>query len=163
VQNACGLVVFRDAFRYYVNLQPLQNPPESRYYNYFFGTDTVLPHADVRGNILAIDRRSGRLEWKRSFLQRTVLRTPSLHLPVLVMLSSVGDRLVGTHRSLLIEVVDARTGETLGLENNKFHDRILHFSYEHEQHRARLWGRRSVVNLDFAKPSEGPTVEASAD
>ena len=90
VQNACQLAIFRDASRYYVNLQPVQSPPEPRFYNYFFGTDTVLPRVDVRGDVLAIDRKTGRLVWKRGFQQRTILRTPSLQLPVLVMLSSSG-------------------------------------------------------------------------
>jgi len=162
-QNACQLAVFRDSARYYVNLQPMQSPPEPRYYNYFFGTDTVLPHVDLRGDVLAIDRRSGRLQWKRAFLQRTVLRTPSLHLPVLVMLSLVGDRMNGNHRSMLIEAVDARTGETLGLEDNKLPNRILQLTYSHDQRRVRLWGTRSVIDLDFAKTADAPTGNAAAN
>jgi outer membrane protein assembly factor BamB len=163
VQNACQLAVFRDAARYYVNLQPVQSPPEPRFYNYFFGTDTVLPHIDVRGDVLAIDRQNGRLVWRRSFQQRTVVRTPSLQLPVLVMLASVGDRLNGNHRSMLIEAVDTRTGETLGLENNKFADRILQFSYDFEQRRVRLWGKRSVVDLDFTKAGDPLAAGSESD
>jgi outer membrane protein assembly factor BamB len=162
VQNACQLAVFRDSARYYVNLQPMQSPPEPRYYNYFFGTDTVLPRVDLRGDVLAIDRRSGHLLWKRAFMQRTVLRTPSLHLPVLVMLSLVGDRMNGNHRSMLIEAVDANTGETLGLEDNKFPNRILQLTYDHDRRRVRLWGTRSVVDLDLAKPSDALAAEAAA-
>ena len=82
IQNACQLAFFRDAARYYVNLQPVQSPPEPRFYNYFFGTDTVLPRVDVRGDVMAIDRKTGRLLWKRGFQQRTILRTPSMQLPV---------------------------------------------------------------------------------
>jgi outer membrane protein assembly factor BamB len=149
VQNACQLAFFRDAARYYVNLQPVQSPPEPRFYNYFFGTDTVLPRVDVRGDVMAIDRKTGRLLWKQCFQQRTILRTPSMQLPVLVMLSSVGDRMNGNHRSMLVEVVDIGTGETLGVENNKFPNRILELTYEHDRHRVRLWGTRSVIDLDL--------------
>ncbi len=163
VQNACQLAIFRDADRYYVNLQPMQSPPEPRFYNYFFGTDTVLPRVDMRGDVLAIDRQTGRLAWSRSFLQRTVVRTPSLQLPILVMLASVGDRLNGNHRSMLIEAVDARTGETLALENNKFADRILQFSYDYEQHRVRLWGKRSVIDLDIRKSPDRLAIGTGAD
>jgi outer membrane protein assembly factor BamB len=162
VQNACQLAVFRDSSRYYVNLQPMQSPPEPRYYNYFFGTDTVLPHVDLRGDVLAIDRHNGQLQWKRAFMQRTVLRTPSLHLPVLVMLSLVGDRMNGNHRSMLIETIDARTGDTLGLEDNSLPDRIMQLTYDHDRRSMRLWGKHSVVDLDFARPSDGCVLSASA-
>ena len=141
----------------------MQSPPEPRFYNYFFGTDTVLPRVDMRGDVLAIDRQTGRLAWSRSFLQRTVVRTPSLQLPILVMLASVGDRLNGNHRSMLIEAVDARTGETLGLENNKFADRILQFSYDYEQRRVRLWGKRSVIDLDLRKSADRLAVGTEAN
>jgi hypothetical protein len=94
-------------------------------------------------------------------MQRTVLRTPSLHLPVLVMLSLVGDRMNGNHRSMLIEAVDANTGETLGLEDNKFPNRILQLTYDHDRRRVRLWGTRSVVDLDLAKPSDALAAEAA--
>jgi outer membrane protein assembly factor BamB len=162
VQNACQLAIFRDTSKYYVNLQPVQSPPEPRFYNYFFGTDTVLPRVDVRGDVLAIDRQSGRLVWKRGFQQRTIVRTPSLQLPVLVMLSSVGDRMNGNHRSMLVEVVDTRTGETLGVENNKFTNRILQLTYEHDRHRVRLWGARSVIDLDLIQ-SAGPSLADVSD
>ena len=63
------------------------------------------------------------------------------------MLSSVGDRMNGNHRSMLVEVVDIGTGETLGVENNKFPNRILELTYEHDLHRVRLWGTRSVIDV----------------
>jgi outer membrane protein assembly factor BamB len=163
VQNACQLAFFRDASRYYVNLQPVQSPPEPRFYNYFFGTDTVLPRVDVRGDMLAIDRKTGQLVWKRGFQQRTILRTPTLQLPVLVMLSSVGDKMNGNHRSMLVEVVDTRTGETLGVENNKFPNRILQLTYEHDRHRVRLWGTRSVIDLDLVTSAAASLADVSDD
>lgn len=163
VQNACQLAFFRDPSRYYVNLQPVQSPPEPRFYNYFFGTDTTLPHVDVRGDMLAIDRKTGRLAWKRGFQQRTILRTPSLELPVLVMLSSVGDRMNGNHRSTLVEVVDTQSGETLGIENNKFPNRVLQLTYEHDRHRVRLFGTRSVIDLDLVTSPAATIADVSDD
>ena len=112
---------------------------------------------------MAIDRRSGRLQWKRPFPQRTVLRTPSLHLPVLVLLSLVGDRMNGNHHSMLIEAVDVRTGETLGLEDNKLPDRILHLTFDHDRRRVRLWGKHSVVDLDLTNPAKPLTAQAAAN
>jgi outer membrane protein assembly factor BamB len=149
-QNLCQVSAFRDADRYYVNLQPLQTISEPRRYSYCFGTDTTLPHADLRGNLLAFDRRSGQLLWKRNFAQRTVLRVPTLRLPVLVMLALVGDRLNGNHRSMLVEAVDAKTGDTLAFDDDRFPNHILQMTYEEDRRRIRLWGTRSVVDLDFA-------------
>jgi hypothetical protein len=154
-QNVCQVSAFRDADRYYVNLQPLQTISEPRRYSYCFGTDTTLPHADFRGNLLAIDRHSGHLLWRRSFAQRTVLRVPTLRLPVLVMLAIVGDRLNGNHRSMLVEAVDAKSGETLAFDDDRLFNRILQMTYEEDRRRIRLWGTRSVVDLDFASHAAG--------
>jgi hypothetical protein len=159
-QNLCQVSAFRDANCYFVNLQPLQTIPEPRRYAYCFGTDTTLPHADLRGNLVAIDRRSGRVLWKRTFAQRTVLRVPTLRLPVLVMLALVGDRLNGNHSSMLVEVVDAKTGDTLAFDDDRLRNRILQMTYEEDRQRIRLWGTRSVVDLDFA--SRGSRVAADA-
>jgi len=149
---------FRDANCYYVNLQPMQTIPEPRRYAYCFGTDTTLPHADLRGNLVAIDRRSGQMLWKRAFAQRTVLRVPTLRLPVLVMLAFVGDRLNGNHRSMLVEVIDTKTGDTLAFDDDRFPNRILQMTYDEDRRRIRLWGTRSVVDLDFA--SQGSRLAA---
>ena len=149
-QSLCQVSAFRDADNYYVNLQPMQTVPEPRRYSYCFGTDTTLPHADLRGNLVAIDRRSGKMRWKRTFAQRTVLRVPTMRLPVLVMLALVGDRLNGNHSSMLVEVIDTRTGDTLAFDDDRLRNRILQMTYEEDRRRIRLWGNKSVVNLDFA-------------
>jgi outer membrane protein assembly factor BamB len=161
-QNLCQVSAFRDANCYYVNLQPIQTIPEPRRYAYCFGTDTTLPHADLRGNLVAIDRRSGQMLWKRAFAQRTVLRVPTLRLPVLVMLAFVGDRLNGNHRSMLVEVIDTKTGDTLAFDDDRFPNRILQMTYDEDRRRIRLWGTRSVVDLDFASHGARLAAENSA-
>jgi outer membrane protein assembly factor BamB len=151
-QNLCQVSAFRDADCYYVNLQPMQTIAEPRRYTYCFGTDATLPHSDLRGNLVAIDRRSRKVLWKRIFTQRTVLRVPTLRLPVLVMLALVGDRLNGNHSSMLVEVVDTKTGDTLAFDDDLLKNRILQMTYDDERRQIRLWGTHSVVNLDFARP-----------
>jgi outer membrane protein assembly factor BamB len=161
-QNLNQISAFRDADSYYVNLQPMRTIEEPRRYAYCFGTDTTLPHADLRGDLLALDRRTGQLRWKRTFAQRTVLRVPALRLPVLVMLAIVGDRLNGNHRSMLVEVVDAKTGDTLAFDDDRFHNRIMQMTYEDDRHRIRLWGARSVVDLNFSSRPAGLAAESMA-
>ncbi|HEV3298355.1 MAG TPA: PQQ-binding-like beta-propeller repeat protein [Planctomycetaceae bacterium] len=160
-QNLSQVSAFRDANCYYVNLQPMQTIPEPRRYAYCFGTDTTLPHADLRGNLVAIERRSGQVLWKRAFAQRTVLRVPTLRLPVLVMVALVGDRLNGNHRSMLVEVIDAKTGETLAFDDDRFPNHILQMTYDDDHRRIRLWGTRSVVDVDFASHGSRLAAETS--
>jgi outer membrane protein assembly factor BamB len=155
VQEASQLAVFKDASRYYINVQPSQLAAEPRRYSYCLGTDTVLPRADMRGDVWAIDRESGKLLWKRTFPPRTVLRSPLVRLPVLVMLSLVGDRANGNYHALAVEVVDGASGETIGIADNQLPDRILHLTAQGEARRVKLWGRRSTITLDFADRTPG--------
>jgi len=158
-QSLCQVSAFRTADCYYVNLQSMQPLSEPKRYAYCFGTDTSLPHADLRGNVVAIERGTRRVLWKRTFPHRTVLRVPTLRLPVLVMLALVGDRLNGNHRSMLVEVVDAKTGQTLALDDDRKDNHVLQMTYDDEEQRIRLWGTKSVVDLDFDKPGSRLSVE----
>ena len=161
VRGTSQLVAFRDSTHYYVNLQPIQPVPEPRRYSYCFGSDTTLPRVDLAGTLLAIERKTGRLLWNRSFPHRTLVRSPTLRMPMLIMLSSVGDHTDSSQCSMLVEVVDSNTGETLGIEDNHFSNRILQLTYEPESRRVRLWGTRSVVNLDFTDREHVPEASAS--
>jgi outer membrane protein assembly factor BamB len=157
--NLCQVSAFRTADCYYVNLQSMQPLSEPKRYAYCFGSDTSLPHTDLRGNLVAIERESGRVLWKRNFPHRTVLRVPTLRLPVLVMLALVGDRLNGNHKSMLVEVVDAKTGQTLAFDDDRKDNHVLQMTYDDDQQRIRLWGTKSVVDLDFGTHSTGQSVE----
>ena len=78
------------------------------------------------------------------------------------MLSSVGDRMNGNHRAMLIETIDARTGDTLGLEDNSLPDRIMQLTYDHDRRSMRLWGKHSVIDLDLIQ-SAGPSLADVSD
>lgn len=138
----------RDHARYYVNLQPSQLPAEEVRYNYPMG-DTVLQRFDVRGELLAIDRESGKLLWSRVMPQRSLLRVPHVRLPFLIGMSLSGDKGVTNRQALTIEVIDSTTGETIGLEERAKRNRVLQFTYDHHASRIELRGERSVINLDF--------------
>jgi hypothetical protein len=66
------------------------------------------------------------------------------------MVALVGDRLNGNHRSMLVEVIDTKTGETLAFDDDRFPNHILQMTYDDDHRRIRLWGTRSVVDVDFA-------------
>ncbi|MGE3315880.1 MAG: hypothetical protein AB7O26_12275, partial [Planctomycetaceae bacterium] len=137
-----------DHARYYVNLQPSQLSAEEVRYNYPMG-DTVLQRFDVRGEVLAIDRESGKMLWSRMLPHRSLLRLPHVRLPFLIGMSLSGDKGVTNRQALTIEVIDAETGETIGLEEHAKRNRILQFTYDHVASRIELRGERSVIKLDF--------------
>jgi hypothetical protein len=78
------------------------------------------------------------------------------------MLAFVGDRLNGNHRSMLVEVIDTKTGDTLAFDDDRFPNRILQMTYDEDRRRIRLWGTRSVVDLDFASQGSRLAAETSA-
>jgi hypothetical protein len=80
---------------------------------------------------------------------------------VLVMLALVGDRLNGNHRSMLVEAVDAKTGDTLAFDDDRLPNRILQMTFDEDRRRIRLWGTRSVVDLDFASHASRLAAENS--
>jgi hypothetical protein len=163
IKSASQIVFFGDSDRYYVNLQPLQQAPEERRYSYPLGTDTTLPRVDLRGDLWAIDRGTGVALWKRSLPPRTAMRSIGVPLPVLVLLSLVGDRIEGNSRSLLAEVLDASTGETLCVHDACFRDQILQMSYLPEESSLRLWGKKSTITLELLRSGAQATADAPLD
>ena len=112
-------------------------------------TETSLLREDIRENLLAIDRSTGKLLWKRRLSARSILRTPHLQLPFLITLSMNGNRWKGNKPSIQIEVIDAQTGQTIGRQENFLKDHILQFTYAPERGRIELRGKKSVFHLDF--------------
>jgi hypothetical protein len=155
------VAAMRDHARYYVNLQPSQMPAEENRYNYPMG-DTVLQRFDVRGELLAIDRESGKLLWSRMMPQRSLMRVPHVRLPFLIGMSLSGDKGPSSNnrQTLTVEVIDSTTGETIGLEERARRNRILQLTFDHLASRVELRGERSVISLEFGdnlKPFEALT------
>lgn len=144
------VAAMRDHERYYVNIQPSQMPVEEIRYNYQMG-DTVLPRFDIRGELLAFDRESGKLLWSRTMPQRSLLRIQHVRLPFLIGMSLSGDKGGTNRQTLTIEAIDSATGETIGLEERAKRFRVLQFTYDHLASQISLRGEHSVVHLEFGK------------
>ncbi|HUG94017.1 MAG TPA: hypothetical protein VML55_24515, partial [Planctomycetaceae bacterium] len=142
------LRAFRDRDRYYINFQRSIANRGVRHYSYF-ATDTYLPSEHMQGDLYAIDARSGALLWNRAIPQRSFLRLPGVRLPFLVALARTRDRWNGGQQSLVLEVLDARTGETLGGKDDIFQDRIGQFAYDPGKRRLELSGWHTTVRVDF--------------
>ncbi len=153
--NANLMWVFRDHARYYINLQRPVTVPQSPKYNYY-DNQTYLPAARVRGDVYAVDRKSGKMLWKRAFPQRSVIQMPHFRLPFLITVSrqSYRDPRKRNQQSLLVEVIDAQTGQTMGIKENIFPDRILQLWYERDLGRLELTGLQTQIRLDFDRPRQ---------
>jgi outer membrane protein assembly factor BamB len=140
---------FRDHGRYYVNFERSVRVPHLRKYS-DHASDTLLPVMHMQGDLYAVDRETGKLLWKRTIPPRSIIRTPHLRLPFLVGMSRVGNRTNG-RRSLLVEVIDSSTGDTIGFKENIFPDRLVQLSYDPAVGRIELRGLKTLIDLDFSR------------
>lgn len=139
---------FRQRERYYVNFQRAVRVPDGKWFHYF-ASDTFLSVESMQGDVYAIDPEAGIIEWKRRIPARSVMRMPHWNLPFLVTFSSVRDRRNGGRRGLLVEVLDASTGETLAKNDAISQDRIVQTVYRRTKHCLELHGLEHVVEIKF--------------
>ena len=144
------LRIFSDNDRYYLNLQRPLPVRRRRIYSYHV-TDTFLPATDIQGEIHAIDRQTGKLLWDRTFPQRTFLDLSEYRLPFLIAMSRVRDSNFGNRQSMLVEVIDARTGQPISMKENILPDRIVNIDYDPQAGRIDLFGLKSRISLDFSR------------
>lgn len=116
------------------------------HFSFYLG-DALARATHFRGELYAIDLKTGRRLWKRSFPQRTVLKLRQGRLPCLVLGARIRDRARGTRTGLHIEAIDTRTGETLGKRDDLFPDRLLHLHYDPITEAVEIDGLRSTIRL----------------
>ncbi len=94
--------------------------------------DLDLPHVRVRGRLLTVDRHSGRVLWDREVQDACVPITPELSPAILALISrtaedrpSLGRGRTHDPASLMLEVLDAATGNTLARHNRLLKSRIV--------------------------------------
>jgi outer membrane protein assembly factor BamB len=143
---------------YFVNLQRAINVPVLRTYSYY-ASDTFLDAVHVQGDLLAINPKLSRLEWKRTLPQRSVIRTPQYQLPFLITMSGIRDRWNGNRQSLLVEVIDIATGETIGLKTDLRPDRIVQCTYDPDSGRMLFYGLKTLFELRFDRGRQRLTTE----
>ena len=149
-----GMRVLSDRSRYFVNLQRLTPTVTTAHFHQ--PINTQVPGMSVRDDFYAFDRASGDLLWKRSLPHRTILQFPDGRLPFLVTVSAVKDRGDNSPQSLLIEVLDSKSGATIGYRENLRIDQLLTAHYDGEAGRILIRGQTSDIELRFG-PAEGQT------
>jgi len=147
--------VFSDETRYFVNLQ--RHTPTATTSHFNQALNSQMPGVSVRDDLYAFDRATNELIWKRSVPNRRILQFPDCHLPFLVMISHVKDRVNNSLESLTIEVIDSQSGATIGYRENLTFDRqLLTAQYDGEQGQILIRGMVSDIELRFG-PAEGQT------
>jgi len=143
------LQLLTDGPRTYVNMQRNMAVVQTREYNYPAG-DTILPCIHLRDDLYAIDRETSRVLWRRSLPSRTLLKLEPAGLPFLVLLSRIRDQHDNNLQSLLVEVLDAQTGELLARQDHLTADRIVNAEYDAVEQTIRLIGQKTAIEIHYS-------------
>jgi outer membrane protein assembly factor BamB len=160
LETSSSMQFFSDKQRFYVNLsRPGARPTTSRPRHYPV-TDSLPAQPTEPGLLIAIDRKSGRVLWRREVTHKSLLKLQNCNLPFFVAVSRVQlTRQVGTVQTLDIEIIDRQTGETLGHRNDLLSDRLVHYRLDREHGTLQLHGLNSRIDLDFHVPPQGILLE----
>ena len=161
VVGANYLKAYREGGRLIVNVQrPVA--VRDRFFSFYAG-DAFGRIEHVRGELYAWDLKSGRRLWRRLLPQRTILRPRHGALPIMVLVSRIRDRRRGTRVAMLVEVLDARTGRTLGRRADLLPDRFVHLSFDPESHTVCLRGLKHRIVLHMHRRAIGGANDEFAD
>ena len=138
---------FRDHDRFYCNLQRSWPPGKGPVTTGYIISDAMLPVLHTLGDLYAIDPVSQSILWQRSLGNRSVLQIPEFRLPLLVTLCRIRK---GDQTFLELEVVDARTGQTLASRDDLLADRLLQLHYQRDPGLLELRGAKTTIRIAFA-------------
>ena len=74
-------------------------------------------------------------------------------------MSGIRDRWNGNRQSLLVEVIDIATGETIGLKTDLRPDRIVQCTYDPDSGRMLFYGLKTLFELRFDRGRQRLTTE----
>ncbi len=148
VEKANYLRVVRQGHRYLVNLYQTQRIEEPDGYTSRF-TDAPWKMTHINGPLLSINSRSNQLEWSRTFPHRTIIEEEGESLPFIVMAATHQQRPGDQSRSLLLEILDPETGNTLETKNNLDVDRLLLLNHDRQQQKVVLSSEHSDLIIDY--------------
>jgi len=156
------LLAFEDDQRYYIVLQRNSRAIPAGY-NTSYANDTIPLSLHVHGDLYAFDKTKQTQLWKRTLPRRTILHSQSYNLPFLISLSWITDRTQHKQQTILLEVIDAQTGELLASNADIPHARIIQTSYNSQRSQLTLRGIQQDIILDFSSPTIEQTVEVEND
>ena len=143
------LRVARQGDFYLVNLYRSQRADNEQGYTSRF-TDSPWEVTHINGPVLAINKRSGQLEWIRSFSNRTIIKEELDGLPLMLTCATYQSRPGDQHRSMLIEILDLRTGNTLESRNDLPTGRLLLHNHNREKGEIVLSGMINDIVINYS-------------
>ncbi len=154
------LRMFSDDQNVYLNLQERMAGLSSGRNNIYLAGDSSIPLNSVfRGSLMAVEKASGKILWKRSIQQRSMLNITQCSLPFLIGLARVSPQGNNTQRALAVELIDRQTGETLGYADRLIPDRIVHCAVDRDRGLLTLHGLSSRIDLDFSRSTQSLLLE----
>lgn len=128
---ADALIAFSDRNHFYVNFVGENDESDAAI---SAATDqSEIPHVRIRGRLLAFDRYSGQKLWSRLVNDSCVPIRPDADATVLTLMSRMANKRTGNRReparnanSLVIEVLEADTGNTVAQKNRLLLTKFVH-------------------------------------
>ncbi|MEW4527887.1 PQQ-binding-like beta-propeller repeat protein [Maioricimonas sp. JC845] len=144
VAQLSSLTLLADDERFYVNLGV--NRGYSRCVN--MSSDLKWPHVTLSGQLIAVDRQTGARLWDRELENRSVLEPAGREeLPFLVTVCAFRDATSRAPTSLLLELIDRRTGESVVSNDSLERMPIVHVSASADRARIRLIGPAGTIRI----------------
>ena len=140
---------FSDRNRYYFNFS-YTAPRRQSPLNDFFVSDSFLNIVHVDNDLISIDKGSGKMLWSRNLPKRTWVDTSQYQLPFLIFMSKIRTESKTRSYSLLFEILDAKTGNTIGFKDNIIKDTILQMHIAPRFKKIILQGMNSAIEIDFS-------------
>ncbi|WP_298864674.1 hypothetical protein, partial [uncultured Gimesia sp.] len=148
LKNLNKFIGFSDSNRYYFNFsytKPRSHSPR----NDFFVSDSFLNVVHVDNDLISIDKKSGKMLWSRNLPKRSWINTSQYQLPFLIFMSKIRTESKTRSYSLLFEILDAKTGNTIGFKDNIIKDTILQLHFDPRFKKIILQAMNSAIEFDF--------------
>ncbi|QDU49863.1 outer membrane protein assembly factor BamB family protein [Gimesia panareensis] len=152
LKNLNKFIGFSDHDRYYFNFSyttPRRRPPQ----NDFYISDSFLNVVHIDNDLMSIDKQSGKILWNRNLPKRSWIDTSQYRLPFLILMSKIRTESRTRSYSFLFEILDAKTGKTIGFKDNLLKDTILQMQIDPRFKKIILQGMHSAVEIDYNNPT----------
>ena len=142
------LRVVRKGEHYLVNLYRTQRSNNEQGYTSRF-TNSPWKTTHINGPILAINSRTGQLDWIRQFSNRTIIEEGQSKLPFVLMAAIYQNRPGSQQRTLLIEALDLKTGNTLVYRNDLPTGRLLLLNHDRNKGEVVFSGMINDIVIEY--------------
>ncbi|REJ87912.1 MAG: hypothetical protein DWQ34_23535 [Planctomycetota bacterium] len=151
IEGVQNVSVFQDRDRIYVHLKRSVSSARLN----VTPANLKLPNAEIGGELLVIDRRSGEF-WTKTVLPGRILLFHHQSLPVLITVSRVRDN----QRSpeLMLEVLDATSGDVLARRDELQRNTLVHAQVDHDAGRVVLAGPETRLVITYRTAEAEPSV-----